>query len=579
MRWMILISALGLAAAGTLARAGEPDVVLRAMEDELTRSMESLRMENLDPPYFIAYRVEESVTQAAAATFGSLTVSRESRGRWLVVEVRVGSPSLDNTNFLSLSGMGGMFMLGRADDRLPLDDDYQEIRRKLWLATDAAYKQALENLSKKRAALQNKTRTDELPDFAAPPPAEILEPAPGTPADLAQMCSLARELSRLFQDMPQVATSAVQLDSRTTFTRYVNSAGARFTRAAPEARCVATAEGFAPDGLPLKDFVSAHGRTLAELQRSGDMAASIREMGERLSALERAELLETYNGPVLVEGQAAAELWAQAFLPALAAVRKPVMDNPQLERFTQLKGSPFADKVGARVLPTFLGIEDDPSLARLGAEPLLGGYVIDDDGVPARKTTLVANGILKTLLGTSTPARGASQSISADAGVPELSLRAQLLALAQARGLEYGILIRRMSDPVLLRSETNPMAMIMRMVGPGAEERTLEPAIAVYKVYLDGREELLRNVELTDVSAATFKDIVAASASQVVVTLPYAGGGDSPFSEMAAMASGERSMPLVSIVTPALLFEELTLRKLSGEIPTPPVAGHPHFAK
>jgi len=136
-----------------------------------------------------------------------------------------------------------------------------------------------------------------------------------------------------------------------------------------------------------------------------------------------------------------------------------------------------------------------------------------------------------------------------------------------------------MSDPVLLRSETSPMAMIARMMGAGGEGQALEPAIEMYKVYPDGRETLLRNVQLSDVSVATFKDIVAASASRAVVTLPYAGGGDSPFSEIAAMASGERNVPLVSIATPALLFEELTLSKLSGEIPTPPMAGHPYFAK
>jgi hypothetical protein len=31
------------------------------------------------------------------------------------------------------------------------------------------------------------------------------------------------------------------------------------------------------------------------------------------------------------------------------------------------------------------------------------------------------------------------------------------------------------------------------------------------------------------------------------------------------------------VVTPALLFEDLTLKKPTGEIPNPPVANHPFF--
>ena len=39
------------------------------------------------------------------------------------------------------------------------------------------------------------------------------------------------------------------------------------------------------------------------------------------------------------------------------------------------------------------------------------------------------------------------------------------------------------------------------------------------------------------------------------------------------------SEPLVSMVTPSLIFEDLTLKQPSGEIPNPPVASHPFFER
>ena len=59
--------------------------------------------------------------------------------------------------------------------------------------------------------------------------------------------------------------------------------------------------------------------------------------------------------------------------------------------------SPFVDKIGARVLPRFLGAVDDPTLTEVDGTLLLGGYSADDDGIPAGATTLIQRGTLKTL--------------------------------------------------------------------------------------------------------------------------------------------------------------------------------------
>ena len=53
----------------------------------------------------------------------------------------------------------------------------------------------------------------------------------------------------------------------------------------------------------------------------------------------------------------------------------------------------------------------------------------------------------------------------------------------------------------------------------------VEPAILAYKVFADGREELLRNVEIAGMNVTLFKDILAAGREPSVVTIPFRSRG------------------------------------------------------
>lgn len=594
MRRLTGIAILFLLSAGA-AFGADPDPVLQAMRDEMARSVKELSMENLERPYFVAYRVDDIAWVNAEAAFGDLAAADQDRERRLTVEVRVGDPSLDNTNFVSVD-MTRVTLGGSAPETLPIEDDYLPVRRAIWLATDEAYKEAVSTLARKRAALQNRTRTEELPDFAARTPAQVTEAPPGPPPDLATATGLTRELSQLFRSMPAVSSGTVRLTARTVYSRYVNSEGSSFTRSLPDVRLVALIEGFAADGLPLRDYYSAFGRSLADLPTREVLKKEIEGMGARLTALRDAPLLDTYNGPLLAEGPAAAQLLARIFLSPLAATRTPVSDSPQLGMMLGMLGTSLADKLGARVFPASISVDDDPTARRLGETPLLGGYSVDDDGVPAARTPLVTGGVLKSLLATRNPARGALQStgnrrgegpapsnviLTAQGGLKDQQLREKLLALVKERGLEYGIILRRISDPVLCPEEVDPMAAIMRMARGGGQESKTETALWVVKLHPDGREEPLRNVQISDLGVGAFKDIVATSAASQVVTMPWER--DSPFAGLGALATmfgaATAVPPLVSVASPALLFEEVTLKKPEGEMSKPPLMAHPYFAR
>jgi hypothetical protein len=589
---LILVAAAALLASPCV-QAGE-DVVMQAMADELERSVKTLQMENLGKPYFIAYRVDEVRDAESSATFGAIRGGGENHQRFLTVELRVGDYALDNTNFVTMPDRSfSMRRPGRA--RLPLEDSYQEIRREIWLATDVAYKQALEHLAKKQAALQNKTRTDEIADFSKEEPFTSVSdaPLPQLP-EFSQADGMMQNLSRLFCSMPDIYSSTVSLSTQITHTRYLNSEGTRFTRVQTVASLVASASTQAADGMPLNDFIAAFAESLDELPDEAELAAEIKAMGERLAALRQAPLPETYNGPVLFEGQAAAELLAQAFIPKLLASRDAVSDNPQIEMFLgRSAGGSFVDKVGARVLPRFMQVVDDPTLQVHAEQPLLGGFTVDDEGVPASKTVLAQRGLLKTLLSTRTPVRGISNStgncrgdgaapsnlvFSGTGGLTDEQLRQELIALVSERELEFGIIVRRVGNPILSTLDNPRASMMFFFGGTGDDGDSVQPIIAAYKLFPDGREELIRNLLISGLDTGAFKEIIAISEQQTVTSIPFRSGSSamSTFSRGGGAVGGP---PLISLVTPSLLFEDMTLKKPSGEIPKPPVAAHPAFAE
>ena len=294
--------------------------------------MQKLQLANLEKPYFIAYTVQDGTTEAASASFGSLLNKSETRVRFLTVEVRVGDYSFDNTNFLTMPfGAPGVTRMFGGTVAIPLDDDYKEIRRQIWLATDSAYKKALEDIASKRAALRNKTQAEPLADFSKEEPASLTDDAPTAVVNLEEAAQFVQELSAVFRKSPGVDTSTVRLRVSNVRTLYVNSEGSSFTRVTPSVAFIATAATQTADGMPLQDFVSLYGHSLSDLPAKDQLAARLGVLGKRLEALRAAPMLDRYNGPVLFEGQAAAELFSQVFASKLLAARRPVADNPQIE--------------------------------------------------------------------------------------------------------------------------------------------------------------------------------------------------------------------------------------------------------
>ena len=126
------------------AAAAKGDSLLEALLTELTRSYSQLKMDQVQAPYYIEYRVNDVDDFAADAAYGALVQSQRVRVRILRVVVRIGDYKQD-----SYFGQG----VGETNI-LPLDNDPIALRHQIWMATDDAYKSAGQAFAEKASGAE-----------------------------------------------------------------------------------------------------------------------------------------------------------------------------------------------------------------------------------------------------------------------------------------------------------------------------------------------------------------------------------------------------------------------------------------
>ena len=568
-----------------LPAVAQSSVLMQAMKHELSRSMSELRLGELEQPYFVSYTVQEVTAMSATASLGGLSGSGESANRTLHVEVRVGDRDLDSTNFFSRPDFTSIGDISFGPALLPLEDNYEELRRTIWLATDRAYKYALERIAKKRAVLQNETVVEETPDFSVEVPYkhEGVQAFPAAERDTIRALTIG--LSAVFKEHTDIHVSSVDARARHVRVHYVNSEGSWFIRDDPTAMVTVRAGARAYDGTDISDSFTAFGRSWGDLPGLDDLVEQGQALAGRLEDLRQAQIFERYAGPVLFEGQAAAELVRQVLVPRLLVQKAPVTDDQRTRQLGDRLTNPFQDKLGSRVLPRFLAMVDNPALRENEQGPLWGGYAVDDEGVPARETVLVQRGMLKTLLATRNPIEGIPQSnghmraggpapsnllLTSSSGLTAEEMTEEFLALLEERDLEYGIVVRRLQEPSAGRFQA-------RRGGRSRAGRFIRAVVAV-KVFPDGREELIREAVLTGLSESSFRDIVAASKALTNHTILFRHRGPS-FDPFGFVMPSRRSGIMASLVVPSLLFEDVSVRRPPGNIPRPPVVARPVSGK
>ncbi len=553
----------------------DSSVLHRAMSDELTRSMDSLALAATEQPYYLEYRVRDWHSFVVRAEFGAVVDDQEDRGRRLWVDLRVGTPEFDNTNFLGRTGV-----VGAPSVNLSLDDDYGALRNALWLATDGTYKEALEHLAQKEAYAENRTVEDYPGDLSPAEPASVLLEEARIQGDRQAWRDLVVDLSAVFRRYPQIQESGVSLAARATNQHFLNSEGSRHVRGGSGVVLTAVAYGQCNDGMKVGDRVvlwwEFDQEPLPEVLRD-----QIERLARRVSDLSQAPRAEDYVGPILFTGPGAGEFWAQVMLANLSSPRTPL---GLASLGTTGNEAALARKLRRRILPEGIDVFDDPTLESFRGSSLLGGYAVDDDGVLPRRVDLVSEGRLSDLLMSRIPtkdiattnghgrgsgrwvdAQPSNTVIVAQDAVPNEDLLRKLRQLCAASELPYGYVVEEASSTWW--ADAGPSAwyrVSWPYRGSGAAALLGDP-IVTYRIWFEeDRWELVRGLEFTDVTVRTLKDVVSTGDSPHVhhyLTGPRGGPPDLP----------------ATVVAPPVLLEEAELRRKELEEATLPYLPHPSF--
>jgi len=561
--------------------------IIDAVAEELNRAMTDLQIPGTPKPYHISYKITEVEVNDAVASLGFTTSKKERHFVNIEARVRVGSPDFDNGNFVvpaaeSIDGVSAV--------NLPLEATPRMARRAAWLVTDAAYKEALIQLRAKIDARKagGMGRID-VPSWTMQK-ALVEDNTVDVPANerADEMATRAEALSKVMRDYDFVRDSRVSFTSFIERRWYVTSEGTSATDTRRVSGVLMVASAQADDGQDISQYFMRYGHTAKDLPNDDELIKEAKGLAERLDAVRKAPVIDAYSGPVLFEGEGAAGIVRNTLAPHLGGTPLPEGLRPQeAKQF----GGALTKKIGLRVMSSNLSITDDPTAADAAGHAMIGGYKLDDEGTPAQKVDVIKGGFLKELLTSRTPSRKGAVSngharrtaaggmfhgsatnmiLKGAGGKARKALESQLVAAARADGLGYGLIIRAFDDGAITSAPESSRRELVQMLS-NADLELPPPVSLAYKLYPNGKLELVRGVQLDAVPIRAWKDVVGVGNTPFVYN--YLAPSES-FIEQRINGVDEGFVPSggieSAIVTPDLLFKELDVEPNTvGQHPLP----------
>jgi TldD protein len=581
------------------AASSDSDHTLQAMRDEMARSKARLELQ-IPPsnqpvrPYFLEYRLLDMDVREVSAEFGALISTNHNRSRLMNVEARVGDYKLDSSNFISDEGFRGFI---GPTGTVGIDRDYNSLRQDLWIATDQAFKEAVETYSRKQAYLSSLARPSDIDDFSRVQVIQRAEPLAKSDWSGRKWEEEAREASSALRAFPQIYESRVTYYLIYLTEYYLTSEGTEIRTNHSYAAIEAGMNSLADDGMQVSNFYSTYAPLPAELPNADTVKKNLNVAGTELMAIRVAPPAADYTGPVLFESRAAAALLAQVLGPSLNGARPPVAFQPVVDQLMNSLGarSDWTGKINARVMPNTVTLIDDPTAKDYKGAPLVGSYSIDDEGVPAQKVTIVENGTLKNLLMSRRPGPDSDQSnghgrssftdpkptmsnlfFSSTETVSKDDLKEKFLDACREEKLNYCIVVRQMDNPSISLMHQDDFTELLASLG-GGNAATDRLPLVVYKLYpSDGHQELVRGARISGFSPRLLRNIAAIGNDDYVYNFMLNETVGVSGTALGAFGNAQNGLP-ASVVAPSLLFEEVEVRGARGEpkrlpiLPEPPM--------
>ena len=516
--------------------------LLELLAEENKRSMDVLSSDKEYPVYFLAYRVHEKNATIIEASDGAITVDTDGTSRALDADVRVGSPTLDSSRKLEDPQLAQLTSF-RELSLIPHGDEDNAVKHHLWLATDRKYREAslMQRLVKLEDRLSDKKKKKPA-DFSHYESQQFIQPVEEFKVDNAKWVKRMRECSK--RAKKGVATRGTcRLDAEQNISYYVNSEGSLIQQAWTNVRFTVSVGVKAKDGMGLGRMEQSFAATPGDLPSVKEVDQMIEKINADLNALHDAPVVDPYVGPAILEGRAAAVWFHEVFGHRIEGHRQKDKNF----------GQTFTKAVGTEIMPPWLSVYDDPTIRTLNDKYLNGFYRFDDEGVPGQKASLVENGVLKGFVVGRTPIKGMPQSNGhgrAEPGLKPVSRQGNLVVEASR-----SVAVEKLYDQLIeeAKKQGKPYGMVFSDISGGftntsrygAQSFVVSPIMA-YRLYPDGKKELVRGVNMSGQPLTALDNILSAGR---------------PLETFNGMCGAESGWVPVSASAPSLLLSSLEIER------------------
>ncbi len=527
---------------------------LQLLSAQIERSMRLFKKQN-PPIYYVAYNFDDLDVYGIDVEEKGVTNHTKRHDAMLQVQVRAGSLQMDNTRTLKT---GNTYRSLEIADMPAIGEDGKAFSAAVWRLTEQAAEDAQQDFNRVRADSQTGAkRLDDSPDFVFPPKEIFCQESPSLTFDMEQIKELLLKVSNLTRGKPFVLGSSFSFEVQSGSRYFADSIGTQLKTPVRLARLSYSLWGKTADGAWADRSQNYDVLTQEQLPDEAKLTADIKQSLQELEALLNAPEADPVAVPVLLKNKAMA-----VFVHEVLGHR--VEGHRQKE---DSFGKTFTDKVGKEVVSPLLTIVDDATLAEFNGQPLRGFYLYDDEGVKARPVTLVENGILKGFLMSSSPIKGFSASnghgrgdmgkrpvarmgntrVIASKTVSYEALEQQFLEEIKRQQKPYGFIIEDLSGGFTMTDTSYPQTF------------KLTPTL-VYRVYPDGRREVVRGADIVGTPLAAFHEVMAVADDYDVFN---------------GSCGAESGWVPVSSIAPSVLLRRLEIEKTGKSNTKPPLLPPP----
>jgi hypothetical protein len=408
----------------------------------------------------------------------------------------------------------------------------------------------------------------------------------------------AKEASAVLRAYPELYSNRITYTLIYETYYVMNTEGTQVRTSRSLAAIEANMETQAPDGVPMHHYYATYVARPTELPSATEVSQQLDSRGKQLVAMRTADPMPAYSGPVLLESRAAASLLAQMLTPSITGARAPLSMLPMVDQLIDRLGgrSEWSGRLNSRVLPTDVSLADDPMGADAKGHPLAGSFVVDEEGVPAQRVSIVENGILKNFLMSRRPGPDADHSngharalflsdpratssnliFRSSKGVATDELKKKFLAACKDAAREWCLMIREMDNPSIGIGSQEELSGEIQELAAGASSGERVPLV-LYRVNVsDGSEQLLRPGHLLGMNLRVLRD--ASGFGNEATLFTYTQSQAQTIAGTALGTFGSAVDGVASTLTaPSILFNDVEGREARGEmrrlplVPPPPI--------